>query len=84
MNLFCGVLYNVLTNLASRFDLVTREEVGPGFCHRSPNGGKPGLGYIKPALKCSLTLVNNESVMGTLTGVAWNALSTLLSFCLTW
>ena len=60
------------------------EEVGLGFCHRSPNEGKPGLGYIKPALKSSLTLVNNESVMGTLTGVAWNALSTLLSFCFTW
>ena len=29
MNLFCGVLYNVLTNLASRFDLVTTEERKP-------------------------------------------------------
>ena len=34
---------------------------------------------LKPALKCS-----HESVMGTLTGVAGNALSTRVSFCFTW
>ena len=44
----------------------------------------PGPGCIKPALKCSLKYVTYESVMGTLTGVAQNTLSTLVSFCFTW
>ena len=44
----------------------------------------PGPGCIKPALKCSLKQVTYESVMGTLTGVARNTLSTLVSFCFTW
>ena len=38
----------------------------------------------KPALKCSLKKVTSESVMGTLTDVAWNTLSALVSFCFTW
>ena len=44
----------------------------------------PGPGCIKPTFKCPLKQVRvrvdtntYESVMGTLTGVAWNALSTL-------
>ena len=44
----------------------------------------PGPGCIKPALKCPLKYVTYESVMGTLMGVAWNTLSTLVSFCFTW
>ena len=44
---------------------------------------EPGPGCIKPTLKCPLKQVTYESVMGTLTGVAWNALSTLVSYCFT-
>ena len=39
---------------------------------------------IKPAPKCSLKQVTYESVMGALTGVAWNALGTLVIFWFTW
>ena len=35
----------------------------------------PGPGCIKPPLKCPLKYVTYESVMGTLTGVAWNHLA---------
>ena len=44
----------------------------------------PGPGCIKPTLKCPLKWVTYESVMGTLTGVAWNTLSTLVSSYFTW
>ena len=46
---------------------------------------------MKPTLTCPLKQVRvrvdtntYESVMGTLMGVAWNALSTLVIFCFTW
>ena len=38
---------------------------------------------VPVALKYSLKQVTYESVMGTLTGVAWNALNTLVKFCFT-
>ena len=56
----------MVTNLASRFDLVTREE-------RKPLGRRLiQVFVIGPEREANLT------------GVAWNVLSTLLSFCFTW
>ena len=37
-----------------------------------------------PLLYSPLKYVTYESVMVALTGVAWNTLSTLVSFCFTW
>ena len=39
---------------------------------------------MKSTLKCPFKKVAYKSVMGTLTGVAWSALSTLVSFSFTW
>ena len=64
----------------TNFALGSYEKFQPGFRDETKD---PGLSCIKPALKCSLKKVTYESVMGTLTCVAWNALSTLISYCFT-
>ena len=45
---------------------------------------RPGPGCIKSALKYSVKSVTYESVIVTLTGVAWNARNTLVSSSFTW
>ena len=57
------------------------QHLSAGFMQQAQ---EPGPGCIKPTLKCPFKKVAYKSVMGTLTGVAWSALSTLVSFCFTW